>query len=65
MAEGFGLGEGLCWVECRGFEASLNNDAKREYIIHQCGRLFLQRLDRNCPPWPLLQLSPKAVVHSF
>lgn len=37
MGEGSGLGEGLCWVECQGFQASLNNDAKREYLINQSG----------------------------
>lgn len=41
MGEGSGMGEGLCWVECQGFQASLNNDAKREYLINQSDRFSL------------------------
>lgn len=38
MGEGSGMGGELCWVECQGFQASLNNDAKREYLIDQSDR---------------------------
>lgn len=41
MGEGSGMGEGLCWVECQGFQASLNNDAKGEYLISQSDRFSL------------------------
>lgn len=61
MGEGSGVGEGLCRVECQGFQASLNNGAKREYIINQSGFLFLLRLYSNCPlvPSPDSLLQPR------
>lgn len=68
MGEGSGMGEGLCWVECQGFQVSLNNDAKREYLINQSD-LYLPRPDRNCPfvtsPDSLLQPSQRALVQCF
>lgn len=41
MGEGNAMGEGLCWVECQGFQASQNNNAKREYLINQSDRVSL------------------------
>lgn len=35
MGEGSAMGEELCWVECQGFRALPNNDAKWEYLIDQ------------------------------
>lgn len=32
---------GLRWVECQGFQAAVNYDAKREYLISQSERFPL------------------------
>lgn len=44
MGEGSGLGEGLYWAECHGFQASLNNDTKSEYVINQSDRFSLSAM---------------------
>lgn len=71
MGDGSGMGERPCWVECQRSQPSLNNDAKREYLIDQSDRfpLYLPWLDRHCPLVAsldsLLQLSQRAVMQSF